>query len=116
GIAAATLLWTYERFLESVVTRTTVDILHFSLHPLDASRLGLAFGLLLLHAAVIWGAAAIARLPRLAWRLTTGTLPIIAGLAWSAGALAGVAMVRTWSPPIPSTPLVVTLAAAGAGA
>ena len=47
GALTAGILWEYERILESVSARSTLDLLHFSLHPVDATRLGVAFGLLL---------------------------------------------------------------------
>ena len=46
--------------------------LHFSLHPFDAMRLGLAFGLVLLHAAVSGAVAALIRAPALLWRMPRG--------------------------------------------
>ena len=72
----------YARFLQSVVSMTTVDLLHFSLHPLDASRLCLAFGLVLLHAAVIWSAAALIRLPTLMGRMPRGASTPRVAAAW----------------------------------
>ena len=91
---------------------TTVDLLHFSLHPLDTSRLLLAFGLVLLHAAVIWTAAAVIRLPTLMWRMPRGRLPRVAAASWSAGALAVVVLLGAGDPLIPPLPLVLALAVA----
>ena len=68
GVADGWLLWAYERLLRRVVADTDLDLLHFSLHPLSAARVALEFALVLLHAAVIWGAAAIIRLPSTFWR------------------------------------------------
>ena len=53
----------YERLLRSIAVHSSFDLLHFSLHPIEATRLCVAFGLVLLHAAVIWLAAAILRAP-----------------------------------------------------
>src|SRR5262249_61487477 len=47
GAATAVWLFLYERFLQQVVAGTTFDLLRFSLHPLAAPRLMLAFGLVL---------------------------------------------------------------------
>ena len=113
GVAGAALLWSYGRFLQSVISRTTVDLLHFSLHPFDATRLGLAFALVLLHAAVIWTAAALIRAPTLLWRLPRRRLRAVAAASWALGALAGVMVAGTRDPSIPSLPLVIALAAAG---
>jgi signal transduction histidine kinase len=62
GIVVATGLWAYERFLRGLVNRTGLDLLHFSLHPLSASRIAISFSLVLLHAAAIWSAALVLRL------------------------------------------------------
>jgi len=113
GVLAAALLWGYGRFLQSVVSRTTVDLLHFSLHPFDATRLGLAFGLVLLHAAVIWSATALIRAPTLLWRMPRGGLPAVAAASCAVGALAGVAIAAARDPSIGPLPLVIALAAAG---
>ena len=51
-------------FLAGVVAGTSLDLLHFSLHPFNASRLAIAFGLVLLHASVVWGAVIVVRLRR----------------------------------------------------
>lgn len=113
GVLDAALLWAYLRFLQSIVSRTPVDLLHFSLHPFDATRLGLAFGLLLLHAAVIWSAAALIQAPTLLRRMPRDGLPAVAAASWAIGALAGVASASARDPSIPPLPLVIALAAAG---
>ena len=68
GALAASLVWAYDRFLQNIVSRTTLDLLHFSLHPLSASRIAIGFGLILLHAGVFWSAALISRVIAVAWR------------------------------------------------
>ncbi|MQA30803.1 MAG: HAMP domain-containing protein [Luteitalea sp.] len=68
GALAAVLLWAYERVLQSIAAHATVDLLQFSLHPLDFTRIGLVAGLVLLHAAVVWGGALLIRLPSAVWR------------------------------------------------
>ena len=114
GVLDAALLWSYGRFLQSVVSRTTVDLLHFSFHPFDVTRLGLAFGLVLLHAAVIWSMAALIRAPTLLWRMPRGGLAAVASASWAIGALTGVAAAAARDPSIPLLPFVIALAAAGA--
>src|SRR5205823_8156408 len=69
GAADVVLLWNYERLLRTIVSDTTFDLIRFSLHPLSAARLALSFSVLLLHAAAIWTAAAIVRLPALVRRV-----------------------------------------------
>ena len=58
-------LWNYERLLRNIVSETAFDLIRFSLHPFSVARIGLSFSLVLLHAAAIWTAAAIIRLPSL---------------------------------------------------
>ena len=72
GVVTAALLWGYERLLRRVVADTNLDLLHFSLHPLSSGRLAVEFALVLLHAAVIWGAAAVLRLPPTLMRAPRG--------------------------------------------
>ena len=78
-LATASLLWGYERLLRRVVADTNLDLLHFRCTRWAASGLAVEFALVLLHAAVIWGAAATIRLAgahccarraRWSWRLT----------------------------------------------
>ena len=68
GALAASLIWAADRFLQNIVSRTTLDLLHFSLHPLSASRVAIGFGLILLHAGVFWSAALVPRIIAVAWR------------------------------------------------
>ncbi|MGB7218480.1 MAG: ATP-binding protein [Vicinamibacterales bacterium] len=119
GLIDTAILWGYERILQMTVARTSLDPLHFSLHPASAARLGMAFGLLLLHAVVIWAAVASIRLPTLAWRMPRGVTRRVAALAWILGVLVGVSAVGALGPPIahvPPVPLLIALATAGASA
>ena len=68
GAAGASILWAYEKYLRSFVTQSTLDLTHFSLHPLIPSRLALAFGLVLLHVAVVWSVVLLLRLAAIEWR------------------------------------------------
>ncbi len=113
GLADVWLLWMYERGLQWVVSRTPLDLLHFSLHPLNLTRIALAFGLVLMHAAVIWAAAAIIRMPTLGWRMPPRVVLRRGMLAWLIGVSAAIAMIRP-APRVPLAPLLVALAAAGA--
>jgi hypothetical protein len=115
GLADGWLLWGYERLLRRVVADTDLDLLHFSLHPVSGGRLAVEFALVLLHAAVIWGAAAIIRLPatvlraprRWRWRLT-------AAGGWFAGALVETEVARRFGPAVPVGPLWSAILVAGA--
>ena len=117
GLANGFLLWGYERLLRRVVADTDLDLLHFSLHPLSASRVAVEFALVLLHASVIWGAAAINRLPSTFWRRPRTVLwRAIAIGGWLAGAIVATLGARAWGPPIPIAPMWVALLFAGASA
>jgi signal transduction histidine kinase len=117
ALMAVLVLWQYQRVLQEVAARSSIDLVQFSLHPIDAERLGLAFGLVMLHAAVIWGAALIVRLPVAVWRLPRRPplrgAPAVAAVAGAAG---GLLIVARWGPDIAIRPLAVTTAAALAGA
>jgi signal transduction histidine kinase len=110
GLATGALLWGYERLLRRVVADTNLDLLHFSLHPVSGERLAVNFALLLLHASVIWGAAAIVRMPaallraprRASWRL-------IAAAGWLAGALTATGVAVRQAAPVPIAPMWIAL-------
>jgi signal transduction histidine kinase len=66
GVVLAGLLIGFERLLGTALDPAAVDLRHFSLHPWGGARLAVLFGILLWHAAVLWGGtlgcvAAIAR-------------------------------------------------------
>jgi signal transduction histidine kinase len=117
GLATGWLLWGYERLLRRVVADTNLDLLHFSLHPVSGGRLAVEFALVLLHAAVIWGAAAIIRLPATVIRAPRSwPWRLLAGAGWAAGALVAVAaaVARSETAPVPVLPLWIALLVAGA--
>jgi signal transduction histidine kinase len=117
ALVAVLVLWQYQRVLQEVAARSSIDLVQFSLHPVDAERLGLAFGLVMLHAAVIWGAALIVRLPVAVWRLPRRRLfratPVMAAIA---GAAIGLLIVARSGADIAIRPLMVTTGAALVGA
>jgi signal transduction histidine kinase len=114
GLADTAMLWGYERLLRRLVADTDLDLLHFSLHPLSGARLAVEFALVLLHAAVIWGTAAIIRLPSTLWRTPrTPVWRVAATTAWLAGAAAMTLAARAASPSTPIAPLWVALIVAG---
>ena len=99
---------------QSLVAHSTLDLLHFSLHPLGPSRLAVTFSLVLLHAAAIWTAAAIIRLPSLLWRMPRA-LATIATVSWLAGGIvAGAVFGAIRGGAVPLAPLLVALLGAGA--
>src|SRR5262249_36413412 len=113
AVAAVALLWAYERLLRSIATHSTFDLLHFSLHPLHAARRCVAFGLVLLHAAIIWMAAAILRTSIISLR--TARSPGVFAIRAVAVAT-GIALVLLAqglaAAPIPVGPLLLAVAAA----
>jgi signal transduction histidine kinase len=115
GMITTTVIWAYERLLRGIVSQTSFDLLQFSLHPLDPARIALAFGVLLLHAAVIWAAVAVGRLPSL-WR-TRRALSHRgeAVLAWTAGVALGLMFVRTRDASLPMSPTLWAVAGVGIG-
>jgi signal transduction histidine kinase len=115
GLASGWLLWGYERLLRRVVADTNLDLLHFSLHPVGGGRLAVAFALVLLHAAVIWGAAAIIRLPATLLRAPRArTWRLTAAGGWCAGAVIATEIARRVGPAVPLGPLWSAILAAGA--
>jgi signal transduction histidine kinase len=115
GAIAALVLVAYERFLGRVVEQTDLDVLHFSLHPLVASRIAIGFALVLLHGVVIWGTAMLVQAIRVYWRTPREPrLGVVASLSWIAGAALAVAPLYLQVPSLPLAPLVAAIAAAGA--
>ncbi len=74
----------------------------------------MAFGLVLLHAAVIWSAAIVIRLATVVWRRPrSATLRAAAVISWLAGLEIVVGLARWLSAPQPLGPLFIALAAVG---
>ena len=107
------LLWAYERCLAMLVARSELNLLHFSLHPLnDPSRLSMAFGLVLLHAGIIWTGVLAVRATTWRWRVprSAGVTRLLTA-SWIAGAAVSTWIVRAMWGPVPGGPLLVALAA-----
>jgi signal transduction histidine kinase len=113
GLGATALLWAYERLLRSIATHSAFDLLHFSLHPIEPTRLCVAFGLVLLHAAVIWLAAAILR-TSIVWLRTARSPGVraVRGIAVAAGIALILFAEGFAASPIPVEPLLLAVAAA----
>jgi signal transduction histidine kinase len=114
GILAATILWRYERLLDSIAAQSTVDLLHFSLHPVNAanaSRIALALGLVLLHAAVFVGVVVATRLPSV-WRTRRPFARRLAFASWAVGAVLAIPLIGA---SLSFTPLPLAVATAGIG-
>ena len=68
GAVVALLLVGYEVLLGNAISATSVDALHFSLHPLSAARLAFASGLVLAQAVVFWAGVLGVVLITVPWR------------------------------------------------
>ncbi|MCC7417242.1 MAG: HAMP domain-containing protein [Acidobacteria bacterium] len=112
GFASLQLLKAYERELQRIVLASPVDLLHLSLHPIDVGRLGTTFGLVLLHAAAVWAAAALLRAPSALWRARRSFSLAVGLPAGAGGAALGLLLGPAGAPP--ALPLLVAAGAAGA--
>jgi signal transduction histidine kinase len=112
GAVGAGIIVAYERFLQRVVTLTHLDVLHFSLHPFDVPRFAVGFGLIALHAAVIWGVALLLHVIRVWSRLSRSALLRIAWV-WFAGAVLVVFVASAGTAAVPRVPSLVAVAMAG---
>jgi signal transduction histidine kinase len=81
GAAVAVLLIGYHAFLRDTVANTTIDLLHYSLHPWSTARLALQVGLIVWHATLLAAGVLLLRLalvpwsvPRPDWRVRIGTI------------------------------------------
>ena len=115
GALAALTLLAYQAVLQRIVGRTDLDVLHFSLHPFSIPGLEVGFGLLLLHAAVIWAAAMATHAGGVFWRRPRRwDLRATAMIGWLAGAAGTVAVISARTDSIPLVPWCVSIAVSGA--
>src|SRR5262249_15370237 len=113
AVIATGVLWDYGRLLRSIATHSSFDLLHFSLHPIEATRLCVAVGLVLLHAAVIWLGGALVRATIVWLRMRrSASVVVVRSVAAGAGVAAVVALTRFTSSPIPVGPLLIAVSAA----
>jgi signal transduction histidine kinase len=86
GVLLAFWLAGYQAFLAGTLASTTLDLLHFSLHPWDSARVALQLGLVVSHAAALgFGVLLLrlARVPRPRWAFR-GVMRAGAVLCWVA--------------------------------
>ncbi|HUK34722.1 MAG TPA: HAMP domain-containing sensor histidine kinase, partial [Vicinamibacterales bacterium] len=112
GAIGAAIVVAYERFLQRAVTLTHLDVLHFSLHPFDVQRFAVGFGLIAMHAAVIWGVALLLYTSRVWSRVPRMSLPGVAWV-WFAAAFAVVFTVWRSSAAVPLVPSLIAVTMAG---
>jgi signal transduction histidine kinase len=79
GALVGLLLVAYEVLLGNVISATSVDALHFSLHPFEVPRLAFAVGMVLAQTVVLWSAVLVVRLTWLLWRARRGGGIAVAG-------------------------------------
>jgi signal transduction histidine kinase len=82
GLLVALILVGYEVLLGNAISATSVDALHFSLHPLVPARLAFAVGLLLAQGIAFWASVVVVLLLAIPWRI-----PRNGGVALAAFAL-----------------------------
>ena len=67
GALVAFLLHLYQAFLRDTVSNTSLDLLHYSLHPWSTARIALQVGLIVWHATALGCAAVILRAAIIGW-------------------------------------------------
>ena len=121
GVAAAAtgaLVVAYESFIRTQLSQSTIDLLHFSLHPLDAARLAVVIGLVILHAALAALLVLLFRVARSPWVVATqvrwvrGVIPLV----WAVPSFLVIqAAMAGWErPPIVPAMLIIGFAIAAA--
>jgi signal transduction histidine kinase len=115
GVIDLSVLWIYSRALAQTVLVADTSLLSVSIHPLSLPRLGLGFGLIVMHAAVVWGAALAPHWVAVAFRRPRSfAFSVLAFMAWASGVWLATLIALQVSNPVPLGPLVVALAAVGA--
>ena len=84
GVLVALLLVGYEVLLGNAIAATSVDALHFSLHPLVSARLALAVGLIFAQAVVFWAGILAVIVMSVPWRIPRAGGIALAGFALQA--------------------------------
>jgi signal transduction histidine kinase len=113
GSAVALLLVGYEVLLGNAISATSVDALHFSLHPLASARLAFAIGLLLAQAVVFWAGIVIVVLMTLPWRAPRSGSVALAGFALQAAPVLAISVFPRVIGAAPSTVPALPTAFAG---
>jgi signal transduction histidine kinase len=119
GLGVAALVSAHQLLLRDTVANTTLDLLHFSLHPWSASRLALQVGLLVCHVSALGLGVLFLRTVLVGWtvpRRSTGLRVATCGLwvlplvLWQFGSGAGGA---TWFPALAAVSVMAVLAGSG---
>jgi signal transduction histidine kinase len=116
-VLAAALAW-MERLLGRAVDPQAIDLRHFSLHPWSGPRLASLAGILLGHAAALWGGTLVCVIAIARWRLTRrlSAWHALAFALW-VGPVVGLGVwagLRQWA--LPGAALILGALAMGAAA
>ncbi len=109
GAAVAALVLGYQRFLDDTLARSSVDVLHFSIHPWDPGRLSLDVGLILFHAVVMWTAVLLLRFASTPHPRSPVTHVIWLSALWLTPALATLLVARRIEAHVPIGPAAVAM-------
>jgi signal transduction histidine kinase len=103
AVTSGVMLAAYQFFLSATMSGASTDLLRFSLHPWSSARLEMAAGLVLGHAAVVWGCVVVLRLTTAAVRVSgRATDRIGLAVVWGVPILAGSAWIGSTSWPVPA--------------
>ena len=116
GVTAGVLV-SYSSVLRSAARLPAFDVLQFSLHPFGETRIATAAGLVLLHAGIVWGAAAVTRVVSVVRRRQRSDyLRLVGVVTWGLGAIGAQSVASRWAPNLPMGWLLLATAAVGLAA
>ncbi len=112
GISLALLLLGHQALVRDTIANTTLDLLHFSLHPWDTPRIALQVGFIVWHATVLACAVLIIRLAAIPWIVPRRNwqLRAVAIVLWASPLVAWQLVAGTPAPA--QLPLMLALTAA----
>ena len=112
GIGVAALFFGHQALVRDTIANTTLDLLHFSLHPWDTPRIALQIGLVAWHATALGCAVLILRVAGIWWIVPRGNrrLRTVVVTLWALPLVSWQLMARMSAPA--QLPLLVALTAA----
>ena len=111
GFVVAALLLAYRALLADTIANTTLDLLHFSLHPWNTALLALQIGVVIWSATSLAGAVLILRAAYLPWRIARSSwrVRLATGACW---ALPLIVLVSRATPQAAYRPVFIAVAMA----
>ena len=111
GFVVAALLLAHRALLADTIANTTLDLLHFSLHPWNTALLALQIGIVIWDATVLVGAVLILRAASLPWRIARNSwrVRLATAVCW---VLPLIVLIWRAMPPAAYRPVFVALAMA----